>query len=152
MPLTHRRRFTTVNSLVRAARDSVLFAAACCVLTTCGGNPNEPRPGPLASARWTGGGACLSVADTGCNLTVGCGHGQFPRPTIRDDGTFDVDGSYRIEVGPVSVDPPPPAHFRGSLLGSTLTVTVVPTNGLPTATYVLTPSSSNGTSCGVACV
>jgi hypothetical protein len=44
------------------------------------------------------------VTDSGCNLAVGCGHGQFPRPTVRADGTFDVDGKYRIEVGPISID------------------------------------------------
>ena len=134
-----------------ACKNGLALAAACLVVTACGGSPAGPRPGPLADGRWTANGACLSVAETGCNLTAGCAHGQFPRPTIRDDGTFDVDGTYRIEIGPVSIDPPPPAHFSGSLLGSVLTVTVVPSNGLPTMTYSLGPSSANG-SCGVACV
>jgi len=135
----------------RAARSAIAVTVACCALAACGSNPNAPRPGPLADGGWSGGGACLSVAESGCNLTAGCGHGQFPRPTIRDDGTFDADGTYRIEAGPISNAPPPPAHFHGSLLGSTLTVTVVPSNGLLTVTYVLSPSASGG-SCGVACV
>jgi len=136
MPFT-RRRWVTIT-------------VACGVLAACGSNPNAPHPGPLADGRWSGSGACLSIADSACNLTVGCGHGQFPRPTIRGDGTFDVDGTYRIEVGPVSIDPAPPAHFKGSLFGSTLTVTVVPTNGLPTATYSL--MATERASCGIACV
>src|SRR4029077_17396022 len=125
-------------------------AAACAVVTACGGNPAEPRPGPLADGRWTTDGACLSVADTGCNLTVGCGHGQFPRPTIRGDGTFDVDGTYRIEVGPVSIDPPPPAHFSGSVTGSRLILNVVPSGSLPPASYAMTPTSSG--TCPIPCV
>jgi hypothetical protein len=137
--------------MVLARKDWLAVAAACVVVAACGGNPAEPRSGPLANGRWTGNGVCLSVADSGCNLTAGCGHGQFPRPTIRDDGTFDVDGTYRVEIGPVTIEPAPPAHFSGSLVGSVLTVTVVPSNGLPTVTYSLGPSSTNG-SCGVACV
>src|SRR5262249_48846256 len=79
-------------------------------LITCRGNPAAPAEGPLAIGQWTGDGACLAVAESSCNLVVGCGHGQFPRPSVRSDGTFDVDGTYRIEVGPVSIEPAPPAH------------------------------------------
>src|SRR5579864_4322800 len=78
----------------------VVALVACGSLLGCHGSPSGPGEGPLANGRWTGEGACLSVTDSGCNLAVGCGHGQFPRPTVRADGTFDVDGTYRIEVGP----------------------------------------------------
>jgi hypothetical protein len=78
----------------------------------CNRSPAGPSEGPLATGRWTGDGACLSVTDTGCNLAVGCGHGQFPRPIIRAGGTFNVDGTYRIEVGPISIEPAPPARRR----------------------------------------
>ena len=90
------------------------------LLAACHRSPTEPDAGPLATGRWTGDGACLSVTETGCNLAVGCGHGQFPRPSIRSDGTFDADGTYRLEVGPVSINPAPPAHYSGSVNGSRL--------------------------------
>ena len=96
-------------------RRGCLFAVAliaCAGLLACR-NPAAPNEGPLATGRWSGDGACLSVADV-CNLAVGCGHGQFPRPTIRADGTFDVDGTYRIEAGPISIQIAPPAHFSGT--------------------------------------
>src|SRR5260370_6780186 len=93
----------------------LLFLAAC-FLTTCG-TPTEPRATTLAAGRWVGSNACLSVTETTCDLSAGCGHGHFPKPTIRSDGTFDVDGTYRIEVGPISINPPPPAHFSGSVAG-----------------------------------
>jgi len=91
------------------------------------------------------------VTETGCNLAVGCGHGQFQRPIIRADGTFDVDGTYRIEVGPISIEPAPPAHFSGSMAGSRLILTVVPTAGsLQPASYSMTPTSTG--TCSIPCV
>jgi len=121
----------------------------CGGLAACSRNPAAPTEGPLATGRWTGDGACLSVADT-CDLTVGCGHGRFPRPTVRSDGTFDVDGTYRIEAGPISLDPPPPAHFSGALNGSRLTVRVTPSGSPPPASYSMTPTTAGG--CTVPCV
>lgn len=115
----------------------------------CGG-PAAPQEGPLAIGRWSGGGACLAVTETGCDLVVGCGHGRFVRPTVRSDGTFDVDGTYRIEAGPVSIDPAPPAHFAGTLTGSNLTLNVVPSNGSPPASYSMS-TAAPGT-CSVPCV
>jgi hypothetical protein len=96
------------------------------LVSGCHSGPTAPNNGPLATGRWTGDGGCLSVVNTGCNLVVGCGHGQFPRPTPRPDGTFDVDGTYRMEIGPISIEPAPPAHFSGSVIGSRLILTVVP--------------------------
>ena len=124
------------------------FVAA---LIACTSNLAAPTPGPLASGRWTGDGACLAVTDTSCNLAVGCGHGQFPRPTILADGSFDVDGTYRIEAGPVSIQPAPPAHFSGTLIGARLMLTVMPSGSLQPASYSMTLSATAGT-CPVPCV
>jgi hypothetical protein len=129
-----------------------LVAVLICSVTEpgCGSSATAPS-GPLANGRWTGDGACLAVTDGGCNLAVGCGHGQFPKPVVRADGTFDVDGTYRIEAGPVSIEPAPPAHFSGSVTGSSVTLTVVPTAAsLQRATYVLRPSPPGA--CPIPCV
>ena len=129
----------------------VTTLVGCCSLLACSRVPTGPGEGPLATGRWTGDGACLSVTETGCHLAVGCGHGQFSRPIIRADGTFEVDGTYRIEVGPISIEPAPPAHFSGSIAGSRLTLTVVPTTGSPRpASYSMTPASDGG--CPIPCV
>jgi hypothetical protein len=120
-------------------------------LLACSRGSTSPSAGPLATGRWTGDGACLSVSETECNLAVGCGHGQFPRPIILADGTFDVDGTYRIEVGPISIEPAPPAHFSGSMAGARLIVTVVPTAGShQPASYSMTPTSAG--TCPIPCV
>ena len=123
---------------------------ACGGLLDCDHNPAGPSEGPLTTGRWTGDGACLSVTDTGCNLAVGCGHGQFPRPIIRTDGTFNIDGTYRIEVGPISIEPAPPAHFSGTVIGSRLTLSVTPSGSLPPASYSMTPTTDGA--CPIPCV
>jgi hypothetical protein len=92
----------------------------------------------------------LSVAGQLCNFTIGCGHGQFPLPTLRADGTFDVDGTYRIEAGPISIDPAPAAHFSGSLTGTTLTLTVLPTGGSALGPYTLRLAGAG--TCSVPCL
>jgi hypothetical protein len=84
---------------------------ACLLVGACAETPTQPRGANLSTGRWTGDGACLSAAVDGCDLVVGCGHGQFPLPVVRTDGTFDVNGTYRIEVGPISINPAPPATF-----------------------------------------
>jgi hypothetical protein len=128
----------------------VTACAALTLLTACSSSV-PPSDTPLALGRWTGGGACLTVAEQGCNLTVGCGHGQFARPTVRRDGTFDVDGTYRIEVGPIGITPAPPAHFAGIVERSTVILRVTPSDpSLPAATYTLAPAASG--SCAVPCV
>src|SRR5438094_10508612 len=118
-------------------------------LSGCQGSSTGPNQGPLANGRWTGDGGCLSITDVGCNLAVGCGHGQFPRPTLRADGTFDVDGTYRIEVGPISIDPAPPGHFSGAVTGSRLMLNVMPSGSLPPASYSMTPTTAG--TCPIPC-
>jgi len=122
----------------------------CFTLAACG-TPTEPRSMALANGRWSGDGGCLSVTDSGCDFAVGCGHGQFPKPAIKADGTFDADGTYRIEVGPVSINPAPPAHFSGSIDGDTLTLHVMPTAGtVPRPTFSMKPTATGP--CPIPCV
>jgi hypothetical protein len=119
-------------------------------LNGCAG-PAAPQ-GMLPAGRWSGDGACVSVAADGCDLVIGCGHGQFPPPVLRADGTFDVQGRYRIEVGPISIDPAPPATFSGALKGDTLTIRVVPdASGVPAGPYVLKRTGGAGR-CAVPCL
>ena len=127
----------------------LLFAVT--LVSGCHESPTGPNEAPLAIGRWTGGSSCLSVTETACDLVVGCGHGRFPRPTLRADGTFDVNGTYRIEAGPISIEPAPPAQFSGSVRGSGLTLTVSPSvASLPPASYSMTLTGTGP--CVVPCV
>jgi hypothetical protein len=146
------RRSVSTSSIMRrqAARLFVVAVVAAAGMVACNRNPAGPGEGPLATGRWTGDGACLSVTNTACNLAAGCGHGQFPRPIVRADGTFDVDGTYRVEIGPISIDPAPPAHFAGVVTGSHLTLNVLPSGSVTAASYSMV-SATAGT-CPVPCV
>jgi len=117
--------------------------------------PAQPAGAPLLAGTWTGDG-CLSVAADGCDLVVGCGHGRFPVPVVRADGTFDVEGTYRVEAGPVSTNPAPPATFSGVLKGQTLTLTVTPHDAsglpIPNALQFVLQFKGAGGGCVSACV
>jgi hypothetical protein len=131
---------------------AVALGFLCLLVGACGGTPTQPTSLPTGRYTGSGNGACLSVAAGGCDLVVGCGHGQFPPPTVRADGTFEVDGTYRVEIGPISINPPPPAKFSGVLNGQTLTITVTPSDpALGTASYVLQLTNGSG-KCSVPCV
>jgi len=117
----------------------------------CTSSPTSPESGPLAIGRWSSAaGQCLTVTESMCNFVAGCGHGVFPRPTVGTDGSFEVDGTYRVEVGPVSIQPAPPAHFSGSLSGGRLLLTVTPTAPLTPASYSMTLGGTG--TCGVLCL
>ena len=130
----------------------IVAASLVCLLATgCTETPTQPRD-TLPTGRWTGDGACLSVAVDGCDLVVGCGHGQFAQPDVHTDGTFAVSGTYRIEVGPISINPAPTATFSGVLSGQTLTLSVAPSDpSLRSASYVLQLTNGTG-KCAVPCV
>lgn len=124
----------------------------CLLVAACAETPTQPRDTTLPPGRWTSDSGCLSVAADGCDLVVGCGHGQFPSPVIHADGTFEVKGTYRIEVGPISINPAPPATFSGILSGQTLTLSVTPSDpSLRQASYVLQLTNGTG-KCAVPCV
>lgn len=71
---------------------------------------------------------------------------------MHPDGTFAADGTYRIEAGPIGINPAPPAQFSGILTGSTLRLTVVPSEtSLKPATYSV--RLTNGSDrCAVRCL
>src|SRR2546421_11404046 len=58
----------------------VAASLVCLLAAACAETPTAPRDTTLPTGRWTGDGACLSVAVDGCDLVVACGHGQFAQP------------------------------------------------------------------------
>src|SRR5580704_9483328 len=59
--------------------------------------------GPSSHSRLANGPASLSVTDSGCSLAVGCGHDQFPRPTVRTDATSTSTPRIALGWGPISI-------------------------------------------------
>jgi len=130
----------------------MVAVALLCLAAACAETPTQPRDTTLPTGGWTGDGACLSVAADGCDLVAGCGHGQFPLPVVHSEGTFEVNGTYRIEAGPISINPAPPALFSGVLTGQTLTLGVTPSDpSLRPASYVL-QLTNDTRKCAVPCV
>ena len=135
----------------RVGLATVTIAFACFLFAACAETPTQPGGPALAPGAWTGS-ACLSITRDTCDLIAGCDHGQFPPPVVRADGSFEVDGTYRIEAGPVSATPAPPATFSGVVRGQTLTLTVTPRDAsLPPASYELQFNSPTA-GCVTACV
>ena len=128
----------------------------CLLLGACSAEtPAQPAATMLSAGVWSGDG-CLSVAGDGCDLVVGCGHGRFPAPVVGADGTFSVEGTYRVEAGPISTDPAPPATFSGVVKGQTLTLTVTPRDSsgrpAPNSLHFILQFSSGSGRCVTACV
>ena len=118
----------------------------------CGGASARPGGIPLSPGRWTDGAVCLAVAADESELIAGCGHGRFATPLVRNDGTFAVEGTYRIEAGPVGIEPAPPAAFSGRVKGHTLTLAVTPSDpSISPGSWVLQWTSAAG-ACAVRCL
>jgi hypothetical protein len=133
-------------------REVIAVGIVCLLVDACARTPTRPGDTGLPTGRWTGEGVWVFVTSDGCDLVVGCGHGQFPPPVVHADGTFKVNGTYRIEAGPVSINPAPPATFSGVLTGQTLMLSVTPTEpSLQPASYVLQPATASA-KCTVPCV
>jgi hypothetical protein len=130
----------------------VVAAPLIAIGSACARTPSEPNTS-LPVGRWsTAAGACLTVSDDQCDLVAGCGHGRFPPPALSGDGTFTVAGTYRVEVGPISIDPPPPATFSGVLSDGTLTLTVMPSEPrVSPGTLVFRLTNGSGR-CAVPCL
>ena len=141
-------RFAAMTSRVTRL---VAVGLVCLASGTCAGTPTQPDT-TLRPSQWTGNPGCLSVTVDGCDFVVGCGHGQFPQPVVHADGGFQVNGTYRVEAGPISTNPAPPAIFSGTVKGETLTLTVTPSDrSVPPATYVLHLTNAPG-KCAVPCL
>jgi hypothetical protein len=127
----------------------IAAAAFCLVSSACAGTPSSPSA--LPDGRWSGDGACLTVAQE-CDFVAGCGHGRFPPPVVDRTGAFTVEGTYRIEAGPIGIEPAPPATFAGVLAGDTLTLIVTPRDPAQRrAVYTLRLTNAGGR-CSVPCV
>jgi len=75
----------------------------------------------------------------GYDLHVGCTYGDVSGRVPVVGGEFDVTGSYMLRAYPVAVGPTVPARFRGTVVGSTATVTVTVNDTVEHQTVVRGP-------------
>lgn len=77
----------------------------------------------LAAGHWGGADACVDVDATQVVIRTSCAISFFALPLLAADGSFSGDGTYQPIPGAGPADPVP-AHFSGSVNGTTLTLTI----------------------------
>jgi hypothetical protein len=77
----------------------------------------------LAAGHWGGADACVDVDATQVVVRTSCAISFFVLPVLAADGSFSGDGTYQPIPGAGPADPVP-AHFSGSVNGTTLTLTI----------------------------
>ena len=107
-----------------------------------------PCEGPVASeltngrvvGTWGGENAGLIGDDTSAHVHIACTFGNVAQGIEPgSDGHFDVAGSYVLRAYPVYVGPTLPARFQGSVVGKTLTLSVVVQDTVADTTVTLGP-------------
>src|SRR2546425_12089498 len=72
----------------------VVVGLVCLFVDACAETPTQPRDTTLPTGRWTGEGACLSVAVDGCDLVVGAAtvnfHHRLFTPTAPSKSTAPI--------------------------------------------------------------
>src|SRR3954468_19272988 len=85
----------------------------------------QSADGLLPLGNWGGDSAAMIVSDTATHLHIGCTYGDVSgRLPIRDNGDFDVSGSYLLRAYPIAIGPTMPARFVGHVEGTTATIVV----------------------------
>jgi hypothetical protein len=96
--------------------------------------------GLLPLGNWGGDSAAMIVGDTATHLHISCTYGDVSgRISVRDNGDFDVHGSYLLRAVPIAVGPTMPARFVGHVDGNTATVVVTVTDTVEKKTVVRGP-------------
>ena len=101
-------------------------AAALVLLVRCGSGPGKLRETPASLVgTWGGSGINMTIGSEHTAIAYACGDGAIDKPIIPDGaGHFDVDGTFTGSAGP-TVLPPRPARHSGSVVGTTMSLTVV---------------------------
>jgi len=84
--------------------------------------PSETR---VPEGKWGGHHVRLDVGASGAQVEFDCAHGTLAGPLILRNGRFTTSGTYVLERGRVRLDEEKgrPAHFRGQVEGSRMTLT-----------------------------
>ena len=99
-----------------------------------------PADGLVPLGAWGGDSAAMIVGDTATHLHISCTYGDVSgRIAVRDNGDFDVRGSYLLRAFPLAIGPTMPARFVGHLDGNAVTVVVTVTDTIEKKTVVRGP-------------
>jgi len=85
--------------------------------------------GGVVVGTWGGENAGLIADDTSAHVHIRCTYGWIHQAIEPGNaGEFDVPGEYLLRAYPVAVGPSMPARFQGSVLGKSMTLSVVVTD------------------------
>lgn len=80
----------------------------------------------MPEGKWGGQHVRLDVSASGAQIEFDCAHGTLAGPLMLRNGRFTTSGTYVLERGRVRQDGAEkgqPAHFRGQVQGSQMTLT-----------------------------
>lgn len=106
---------------------TLLFgAAALLLLVRCDSGPGKLHNTPASLlGTWGGSGINMTIDNEHTAIAYACGDGAIDKPIILDGaGRFQVDGTFTGSAGP-AVLAPRPARHSGSVVGTTMSLTVV---------------------------
>ncbi len=102
-----------------------ILAAA--VIYACASTSGTPIT--EVSGTWGGDDAGLIATDTSAHVHIGCTLGDTKGKIIADlDGRFSIGGTFNVDAYPIDRGIIHPAQFSGTIVGRTMTLTVVLTD------------------------
>ena len=97
-----------------------------CAATAC--SAAAAPAGPLPAGVWGSAQGNFTVYADSATLDMPCAAGRIPSPIVTNsNGSFDIEGFFAPQVGPVSIDGPAwqPARFVAKRNGDELTLMIV---------------------------
>jgi hypothetical protein len=103
-------------------------AVAALSLVACASSPTGPGNERLPSGTWGGDGVRMQIGADSTRLEFDCAHATIDEPfTFDGGGRFNLAGRFTFERGgPISEEglPSRPAHYRGTVNGDRLDLTI----------------------------
>ncbi|MFL5620772.1 MAG: hypothetical protein ACJ79A_20520 [Gemmatimonadaceae bacterium] len=127
----------------RALLGAVLVLVATTATLSCASaSPILPADLQIPLGTYGGDSGGLIVGESAMHLHIGCTFGDVSgRVAVTPSGRFDVAGSYMLRAYPITVGPPVPARFAGTIDGDRIVVTATIDDTVAHTTVVRGPVS-----------
>ena len=120
----------------------LLLVAAVATLSCESTAPVIPADSLIPLGTYGGDSGGMIVGDTALHLHIGCTFGDVSgRVPVDARGRFDVAGSYTLRAYPVTIGPPVPARFTGTIDGDRVVVIATVDDTIAHQTVVRGPVS-----------
>jgi hypothetical protein len=131
-----------IASSPRALLGGLLLLVAVVATLSCGSSSPVAADLLIPLGTYGGDSGGMIVGDTAMHLHIGCTFGDVSgRVPVTASGRFDVAGSYTLRAYPITVGPPVPARFTGTIDGDRVVVTATVDDTVAHQTVVRGPVS-----------